>query len=475
VKSAHHFRIYRVLFALLMLIASAAAGTAMAEEDASQEPVTTETIVTDDTGEPSSDVVEESTPADDEPVDDGSTEDASSDGTTPVEEPSDETTPSESTTIESTSFGPMAMEPDGSMVGPTSVRFTVPAAARLSDLATLSANLDFVSTDACQLGSPRFAIGLSVADDKTTDGYMPVFVGDFPGFTGCAEDNPYINGGNLIGATDDRWNESYGGGFYGTWEEAVALAGQHYVTEIMFVVEYGSVTPADGGLVVQFKTPAQELLGDVIVDIDFDATPAEGDACVELVGADESVVGEKCLSASGSVAFEGLKAGQYTVRVSESPDGFVLAPQTQPVTVTAGKNSPVSFDAVSSSMVTLEVTSADPDEAALLPADSTWSVASAADPDTVLDSGTIPADFLDLSEGQTIPLGNPVNMGTYIITIDAEPEFELKTQTVTINQAEQTVEIELTPATDDMDEIVAELVALLIQILMDILEGDVTS
>ena len=105
-----------------------------------------------------------------------------------------------------------------------------------SSISTLSTEFD-VTDDDCKGGSPRFQVRV-----QTPSGEKNVFVylGPSPSFTGCST-NVWIASGNLIGATDGRYDTSQvqAGTQISTYAQALALVGSFQVTGISLVVDSG--------------------------------------------------------------------------------------------------------------------------------------------------------------------------------------------------------------------------------------------
>ena len=105
-----------------------------------------------------------------------------------------------------------------------------------SSISTLSTEFD-VTDDDCKGGSPRFQVRV-----QTPSGEKNVFVylGPSPSFTGCST-NVWIASGNLIGATDGRYDTSQvqAGTQISTYAQALALVGSYPVTGISLVVDSG--------------------------------------------------------------------------------------------------------------------------------------------------------------------------------------------------------------------------------------------
>ena len=123
------------------------------------------------------------------------------------------------------------------------VHFALPSGDMdFDDIAQLSA--DFNVTDTfCGGGSPRFQIAIDMNGDgefkQPTDGNVFVYFGPFPNFTDCPL-NSWQSTGNLIGATDLRFDTSQvGGTFYDSYANALTLVGDKAVLGISLVVDSG--------------------------------------------------------------------------------------------------------------------------------------------------------------------------------------------------------------------------------------------
>jgi len=105
-----------------------------------------------------------------------------------------------------------------------------------SSISTLSTEFD-VTDDDCKGGSPRFQVRV-----QTPSGEKNVFVylGPSPSFTGCST-NVWIASGNLIGATDGRYDTSQvqAGTQISMYAQALALVGSYQVTGISLVIDSG--------------------------------------------------------------------------------------------------------------------------------------------------------------------------------------------------------------------------------------------
>ena len=105
-----------------------------------------------------------------------------------------------------------------------------------SSISTLSTEFD-VTDDDCKGGSPRFQVRVQT---PTGEKNVFVYLGPSPSFTGCST-NVWIASGNLIGATDGRYDTSQvqAGTQISTYAQALALVGSYQVTGISLVVDSG--------------------------------------------------------------------------------------------------------------------------------------------------------------------------------------------------------------------------------------------
>jgi hypothetical protein len=130
-----------------------------------------------------------------------------------------------------------------------SADFSTADGQTFADLTALSSDYN-VTDDDCGGGSPRFGIGLSNDADPDTDGYVPVYFGPTPSFSGCA--SGWQTTGNFIGSTDARFDlTQFGGPFYGTYADALALVGSAEITDLLLVVD-GGWSQSDQEQTVQF-------------------------------------------------------------------------------------------------------------------------------------------------------------------------------------------------------------------------------
>ncbi len=113
-----------------------------------------------------------------------------------------------------------------------------------AQVTALSADFN-VTDDDCGGGSPRFQLNIDTDGDGDSDGNIFVAFGPSPSFTGCA--TGWQSTGNLIGNNDHgRYDASQvGGSTFGTYEDALAVAGEARVVGIQLVVD-GSWFFADG-------------------------------------------------------------------------------------------------------------------------------------------------------------------------------------------------------------------------------------
>jgi hypothetical protein len=109
------------------------------------------------------------------------------------------------------------------------------------DLWALSTDYD-VTNDDCGGGSPRFQVRIDTDGDGVGNGNIFVYIGPFPNFTGCSPG--WQSTGNLVDATDARWDTTqFGGPFYGTHAQALALLGDKDVIRVTLVVDSSWMMP----------------------------------------------------------------------------------------------------------------------------------------------------------------------------------------------------------------------------------------
>ena len=106
-----------------------------------------------------------------------------------------------------------------------------------ASITTLSTEFD-VTDDDCKSGSPRFQV--SVKPPLSEEKNVFVYLGPLPSFTGCST-NVWIASGNLIGATDGRYDTSQlqPGTQMSTYAQALARVGSYQVTGISLVADSG--------------------------------------------------------------------------------------------------------------------------------------------------------------------------------------------------------------------------------------------
>lgn len=155
--------------------------------------------------------------------------------------------------------------------------FSTVDGSTFTSLTTLSTDYN-VTDDDCGGGAPRFSIGVDDDNDSTQDGYVHVYIGPTPNFTGCTQ-NTWVNTGNLIASTDARYDlTQFGGPFYGTYADAVALVGSGTITDLLLVVDAGWM-PADHEQTIKFDNVT--INGHVeMFDPVVEPSPTDGkDAC----------------------------------------------------------------------------------------------------------------------------------------------------------------------------------------------------
>lgn len=115
------------------------------------------------------------------------------------------------------------------------IRLTGTGVTTFASLTTLSAQFN-VTDDSCQLGSPRFEL-----DFAGTTNNVFVYLGTVDAGNYVCAPNTWLSTGNLIGSTDLRFDlTKFGGPFYGTYAQALALVGGLALEEVRFVVDGGN-------------------------------------------------------------------------------------------------------------------------------------------------------------------------------------------------------------------------------------------
>lgn len=124
------------------------------------------------------------------------------------------------------------------------VDFRLPAPLTFAEITELGADFN-VTDDDCGGGSPRFQLGLDTDGDGDFDGNIFVHFGPSPNFTECP--SGWQSTDNLIGNTDvGRYDASQvGGSGFGTYQQALAVAGGFRVLSIQLVAD-GSWFFGDG-------------------------------------------------------------------------------------------------------------------------------------------------------------------------------------------------------------------------------------
>ena len=130
---------------------------------------------------------------------------------------------------------PFVFESLGSTTGPlkaSAVTYTPSSALTLSGITDLHSTYAFTTGD-CHGGSLRWSIELSTGKN------IFVYFGAAPSFTDCTTVNQ--SGVNMVATGDLRVDTSQvpGGTFYGTWADALTLAGSVAVTAVDLVIDSG--------------------------------------------------------------------------------------------------------------------------------------------------------------------------------------------------------------------------------------------
>lgn len=117
------------------------------------------------------------------------------------------------------------------------IDYTPPSSLTFAGLKQLSA--DYKLVQGCLGGgSPRFQINVDTDGDGSPDGNVFVYIGTAPNFDDCT--TGWQSTGNLLSSPDARFDLSqFGGPFYGTYADALALLGSNTVTGVQLVVDAG--------------------------------------------------------------------------------------------------------------------------------------------------------------------------------------------------------------------------------------------
>jgi hypothetical protein len=117
----------------------------------------------------------------------------------------------------------------------SSVIFDPPHKLKFADLFQLGTDFTPTFTD-CGAGSPRFQINIDLDRDGFPDGNVFVYLGPLFDFTLCS--GGWQSTGNLIGTIEPRYDLThFGGPFYGTYFEALALVGEFDVCGVQLMVD----------------------------------------------------------------------------------------------------------------------------------------------------------------------------------------------------------------------------------------------
>lgn len=158
------------------------------------------------------------------------------------------------------------------------VRFDVASGTTVSDLSTLSTDFN-VTDDNCGGGSPRFQLAVDTDDDGVSDGNVFVYLGDVPNFNDCAA-NTWVSSGELIGSDDARFDLSqFGGAFYSTYDDLVALLGDDEIVRVTLVAD-GGWTQADGEQTILVDNVSVDGTSySFTAEVDPPTTPTAKDEC----------------------------------------------------------------------------------------------------------------------------------------------------------------------------------------------------
>lgn len=424
VKIVGQLSLTRLFLVLLLALSSASAGVVMAEESDSQAPASPEVVTTEAT--------EESTPAEDEGA--APEADVTPEDTVPVTGETPEADPIDSAPAARSESAPS---------------FTITADP--NDIATSDVSLNLASADPSLASSlPSDATWTVTSVENPQQSFTDTFSAahrTLPAVISVLDGVPY--------------------GHY-TVEVNAEPVFQTYTNTL----RVDSETESFNIVLTPVKT-AQVTIGVASLNPAIAATLPE-DASWTVTSADnpefafEDTFSAAHLALPTTIPVQApIPYGTYTVTVDASP---VFKPFTTTFTVNqASQTFQVQLDPIpTQTVVTIKISSANPTRANVLPDDASWTVTRGTQvfgDDFAENHRQLPA---------TIEVESPLPVGEYTIAIDAGPEFQQYTAKVTLSAATQTVEVILQPVTlDPTDELVAELVALLIQILEDILSGAV--
>lgn len=176
--------------------------------------------------------------------------------------------------------GSTGSEETGTGIGYGALVLDLPAGTTLSEFTEISTDYN-TGDDAAGGGSPRFSLGVDEDNDGDIDGYVHIYIGTPPNFTD-ATNGAWANTGNFIGDTATRYDlTQFGGPFYGTYADAVALLGGSNVEEVLLVVDGGWSQP-DLEQTIAFDNIRIISADDacVFADTDDDNVPDYEDECV---------------------------------------------------------------------------------------------------------------------------------------------------------------------------------------------------
>lgn len=106
---------------------------------------------------------------------------------------------------------------------------------------------DYLAKSGCLGGgSPRFSVGIDEDGDGDVDGNVFIYLGTLPNFTDCPTSGVWYSTGNLVQATDKRFDlTQVGGTFYDTYANALSLVGEKRVVYVAAVVDGGWLAAQD--------------------------------------------------------------------------------------------------------------------------------------------------------------------------------------------------------------------------------------